>query len=51
MILSIRLHDPAFAARLINGQLRGAFGALSEVHDLAAQLTVTCLLADVPNDL
>ena len=37
-VLAVRLHDPAVAAGRGDGQLGGAFGALGELHDLAAQI-------------
>ena len=40
-------HDPAFQAGVGDGQLRGAFGAFGECHDLLAELVVACDTAQV----
>src|SRR5215831_16161771 len=50
-ILTVRLNDPALPPRLVDGQLRGAFGTVSEIHDLAAQLRVASLFADICDGL
>jgi hypothetical protein len=40
-ILAVSLHDDAFAAGVGDGQLRGAFRAIGEIHDLLAELVVS----------
>src|SRR5437016_4758095 len=50
-ILTVSLHDPALLAGFIDRHLGGAFGTVSVMHDLFAQLVVTHLLAHVRDSL
>ena len=50
-VVAIGLHDPALLAGLGNRQLRGAFGALGERHDLLAELVVARFTAQFRQSL
>ncbi len=44
-VLAVGLQDDAVTASVGDGQLRGAFGTIGEIHDLLAQLVVSGLAA------
>src|ERR1019366_4051650 len=50
-ILAVGLHDGALPASLGDGQLRGAPGAIGQIHDLLAQLVIARLLAETDQGL